>query len=114
MSALAEAGFLIGLEKNRSVSFSFFSVLSIYNRTFCNVRPLYIYMLGVFYFEVFILGLALLFQCSDTVEMASYAPLFVNVNDRRYNFSLYMKLPLIFFLKEKGERKKKRVALFFS
>ncbi|KAM7499668.1 hypothetical protein LguiA_024082 [Lonicera macranthoides] len=38
LSALAEAGFLIGLEKN-----------------------------------------------SDTVEMASYAPLFVNVNDRRWN-----------------------------
>uniref|UniRef100_A0A6N2KSZ9 non-reducing end alpha-L-arabinofuranosidase n=1 Tax=Salix viminalis TaxID=40686 RepID=A0A6N2KSZ9_SALVM len=45
LAALAEAGFLIGLEKN-----------------------------------------------SDIVEMASYAPLFVNVNDRRYQLILFLKI----------------------
>ncbi|KAG6769032.1 hypothetical protein POTOM_024647 [Populus tomentosa] len=53
LAALAKAGFLIGLEKNR--------------------------------FVIVVPALLRCYQCNDIVEMASYAPLFVNDNDRRWN-----------------------------
>ena len=62
LAALAEAAFLIGLEKNR------FLIITKKHQMSYKIKNI---------FDDFFLC------CSDIVEMASYAPLFVNTNDRR-------------------------------
>ena len=63
LAALAEAAFLIGLEKNR------FLIITKNTKRVFKIKNI---------FDDFL-------YCSDIVEMASYAPLFVNTNDRRWN-----------------------------
>jgi alpha-L-arabinofuranosidase len=65
IAALAEAAFLIGLERNR-----FFYMLFL------------VWLLGDLEYVMDSSALQR-FLCSDVVEMASCAPLFVNDNDRR-------------------------------
>lgn len=104
LAALAEAGFLVGLERNRYTCpptkilcfycLQFCTLLHFFRHFFCDETVEVCDMIHYIYLQqprgsvqqiLFMLTDNLLVLiCSDTVEMASYAPLFVNDNDRRY------------------------------
>ena len=70
LAALGEAGFLLGLEKNRFFLTQLFLVFLRFGPP--HNKSFFLHLLSLF------------FVCSDVVGMVSYAPLFVNTNDRRY------------------------------
>lgn len=73
LAAIAEAGFLIGLEKNW-----YFYLLFLNSLLPCKKRSRGEMIMSLINLILFRHPL------SDAVEMASYAPLFVNTNDRTY------------------------------
>lgn len=71
LAALGEAGFLLGLEKNRFF-LTLYRLLGGFGQPQSKTQKVTV----------------LFFVCSDIVGMASYAPLFVNTNDRRFSLTL--------------------------
>ncbi|KAE9608844.1 hypothetical protein Lal_00020107 [Lupinus albus] len=70
LAAVSEAAFLIGLEKNRH--FFLYTLLIFYELCFFS------FITKNQYFH------SIHFLCSDIVEMVAYAPLFLNINDKRW------------------------------
>ena len=96
VAALAEAAFLIGLERNRLALLFLFNCRVVPYNQFSDSHCLWRQKLkcdNSFFIRKSILKpknfcICFVFgYCSDVVEMASCAPLFVNDNDRRYRLS---------------------------